>query len=230
VLSIDFESMPRLLQVDPVTSVISIWASNGSTALPFGCSTNTGIAFSSTLGKAVIADYWNSKLRGYAEGDGGAGIVVGTSPVTPSGYYCNMTGIAPDDCAGGWIAYGAGLAGKGGFVPQLADSGCAEPGAGIGLKLSGAVGGSSAVLFVGLAPAAIPFKGGTFLVGATVLTASLPMGGTPGVAGAGALTLPATLPAIPSLSGTSLYLQAGFGDSAAVKGVSLTQGLELEIG
>ena len=230
ILSIDEESMPRLLQVDPVTSVISIWASNGSTSLPFGCSTNTGIAFSSTLGKAVIADYWNSKLRAYAEGDAGVGTVVGTSPVTPSGYYCNMTSVPQGDCAGGWIAYGAGLAGKGGFVPQLAGSGCAEPGAAIGLKLSGAVGGASASLFVGLAPAAIPFKGGTFLVGAVVLTASLPMGGTPGVAGAGAFTLPASLPPIPALSGTSLYLQAGFGDAAAVKGVSLTQGLELAIG
>jgi hypothetical protein len=51
-----------------------------------------------------------------------------------------------------------------------------------------------------------------------------------GVAGAGAFTLPASLPSIPALSGTSLYLQAGFGDAAAAKGVSLTQGLEMAIG
>jgi hypothetical protein len=229
-LCIDEESLPRIVQVDPVTSVISIWAHNGSTSLPFGCSTNTAIAYSSTLGKAVITDYWNGKLRGYAEGDVGAGTVVGTSPATLGGYYSNLTAVPPDDCSGGWIAYGTGLAGKGSFVPQLAGSGCAEPGAGIGLKLSGAVGGASATLFVGLTPAAIPFKGGSFLVGGVVLTAGLPMGGTPGAAGAGSLTLPATLPAIPALSGTSLYLQAGFGDAAAVKGVSLTQGLQMAIG
>jgi hypothetical protein len=35
---------------------------------------------------------------------------------------------------------------------------------------------------------------------------------------------------VPGLTGASIYLQSGFGDAAAVKGVSLTQGLQMEIG
>jgi hypothetical protein len=56
------------------------------------------------------------------------------------------------------------------------------------------------------------------------------VGGAAGAPGAGSLSLPALLPATPSLSGLSLWLQAGFGDAAAVKGVSLTQGLQMAIG
>lgn len=54
--------------------------------------------------------------------------------------------------------------------------------------------------------------------------------GPAGTAGAGALSLPAQLSPNPGSVGLSLYLQAGFLDSAAVQGVSFTQGLELEIG
>jgi hypothetical protein len=133
-------------------------------------------------------------------------------------------------CRGGWLAYGLGLAGKGGFVPRLYGNGCAQIGGSFALKLDQVVGGAGGTLFVGLAQAAVPFKGGSFQVGALVLSVPVAVGGTPGVAGAGSLTLPAALPSLPALQGTSLFLQAGFPDAAAVKGVSLTQGLEIEIG
>lgn len=96
--------------------------------------------------------------------------------------------------------------------------------------LSNAVGGATAALFVGLAKSAVPFYGGTFHVGALQLAVPFAVGETGGVAGAGSLALPATLPAIPALSGASIFLQAAFADATAVFGVSLTQGLELEIG
>ncbi len=233
ILSIDTEVMPRMLLVDPVTSAISVWGSNGDTMIPNGVSTNTGGAYCSTLNKVVMSDYWNSKLRAYAQGStGGPGSVIPTSPVSPTGngYYLNVVAVPPDACTGGWIAYGVGLKGAGDLVPKLIGAGCAEPGASITLKISNAVGGANAALFVGLSQGALPFKGGTFHLGSALLTINLPLGGTPGAAGAGALTLPTSLPALPALAGMSIYLQAACSDAAAVKGVSLTQGLELEIG
>jgi Tol biopolymer transport system component len=131
--------------------------------------------------------------------------------------------------AGGWTAYGAGLAGAGGFVPSLLGTGCPLPGALITLHVEHAVGGAGGTLFVGLGPAALPFKGGSLLV-SPILQAVIGVGGTPGAPGAGGLVLPALLPATPTLSGVSLFLQAAFSDAAAVKDVSLTQGLEMEIG
>jgi Tol biopolymer transport system component len=132
--------------------------------------------------------------------------------------------------AGGWLGYGAGLAGAGGFVPVLFGDGCPTPGALVTLHLEQVVGGASGTLFVGLGPAALPFKGGSLLVSPIVLQALLGVGGAPGAAGAGGLVLPALIPANPLLSGTSLFLQAGFADGAAVQDVSLTQGLQLTIG
>jgi hypothetical protein len=233
ILTIDAEVLPRMLLVDPVTSAISVWGENGDTQSPTGESTNTGGAWTSALGKVVIYDYWNSKLRAYAQGStGGPGAIIAMSPVslTQNGYYLNITAVPPADCTGGWVPYGAGLPGKGGLVPKLSGSGCPEPGASITLDVSSVVGGANAALFVGLSQAALPFKGGTFHVGNLVLMASFPLGGAPGVAGAGSLSLPGVLPAMPALSGTSIFLQGAFGDAAAVKGVSLTQGLEMEIG
>ncbi|HTE06446.1 MAG TPA: hypothetical protein VK824_09635 [Planctomycetota bacterium] len=235
ILCIDDEVLPRLLLVDPVTSAISVWASDGEEqpATGLGWSTTTGAAYTTALNKVVVADYWNIKLRAYAQGaTGGPGTVIATSPaaVNGNGYYVNVTAVPPDACSGGWIAYGTGLAGKGGIVPKLTGGGCAEPGAPITLAVSDAVGGASAMLFIGLAKVALPFKGGTFHVGTLLLSAGLPLGGAPGAVGAGSFSLPTSLPAIPSLTGASLFLQAGIGDAAAAHGVALTQGLELEIG
>jgi len=232
VLTVDTPVMPRMLLVDPVTSAISVWGSNGST-LPMSAYANTpGGAYTAALDQVVIVDYSNAVLRGYAQGSGGGvGNPIATSPAT-SAYWTslNVTAVPPDDCAGGWIAYGLGLKGAGNIVPMLTGAGCPEPGAPITLKLSNAVGGASAALFVGLSKGALPFKGGTFQLGSVLLTLNFAVGGTPGVAGAGALSLPSALPAIPALTGTSVFLQAAFSDAAAVQHVSLTQGLELEIG
>jgi hypothetical protein len=63
-----------------------------------------------------------------------------------------------------------------------------------------------------------------------LLALNVTIGGAAGVAGAGSLTLSAALPAIPALTGASFFLQAAFSDAAAVHAVSLTQGLQLEIG
>ncbi len=229
---VDALVMPRVLQVDPVTSAISVWSNTGDSGPLTSWAQTTGGAYSSALNQVVVVDYNHGTLHGYAQGAlGGPGNVIATNPAL-SGYGTTMqvASVSPDACSGGWIAYGLGLKGAGNQVPELTGSGCPEPGAPITLQLSGAVGGASAALFVGLVQGALPFKGGTFHLGSLLLTVTLPLGGAPGVAGAGSLTLPTALPAIPALKGTSVFLQAAFSDAAAVHGVSLTQGLELEIG
>jgi len=237
ILTIDDEVLPRMLLVDPVTSAITVWGSNGDDnpgpGGGFAWATTTGGAYTSALNKVLVVDQSNTKLRAYAQGStGGPGTVITSSPASwvAGGYYLNVTAVPADACSGGWIPYGVGLKGKGNLVPKLTGAGCAEPGAAITLNISNAVGGASAALFVGLAKGALPFKGGTFHIGTLLLTVNFPLGGAPGVAGAGALALPTALPALPALSGTSLYLQAAFTDAAAAQGVALTQGLELEIG
>ncbi|MGQ0551809.1 MAG: TolB family protein [Planctomycetota bacterium] len=139
----------------------------------------------------------------------------------------DTTGCA---AGGAWLAYGAGLAGADGFVPGLFGSNCPLPGATINLHLDDLVGGASGILFIGVGSASAPFKGGSFLVGGIVLQVPLGIGGTPGQGGAGALDLSAPLPNDPFLSGFSIFLQGAFLDAGAVQGVSLTQGLEMEIG
>jgi len=137
---------------------------------------------------------------------------------------------APATCTGAWTEAGAGLAGAGGAVPALAGTGCPEPGGSITLDVVNGLGGATCVLFAGLAPATTSFKGGTFFVGNIILNLPLPLGGTPGAAGAGALSLPALLPAQPALQGLQLHLQAALQDVAAVQGISLSNGLRMDIG
>ncbi len=235
ILNIDDHELPRMLRVDPVTSAISVWGVNGDDSPSTGnaWATTTAGAYTSALDKVVVVDQSNTKVRAYAQGStGGPGTVITSSPASwgAGGYYLNITAVPPDACSGGWIAYGLGLKGKGNLVPKLTGAGCPEPGAPVTLQLSNAVGGASSVLFVGLSKAALPFKGGTFHVNTLQLSLNLSLGGASGVAGAGALSLPTALPALPALSGISLYLQAGCADAAAVQGVALTQGLQLEIG
>jgi len=223
---------PRMVLVDPATVAMSAFASNGS--YTGAAATNAG-TWSSTLSKAVILDTLTDELREYGAGETGNGTVlvptgVPVSAGGSSGETATLIEIPASTCKGGWIAYGAGLAGKGGFVPRLSGAGCDNIGGSITITLDHAVGSANATLFIGLSKTSVPFKGGSFLVGNVLLSLGLGLGGPPGVAGAGALTLPAALPNDPLLQGVSVFLQAGSQDPAAVKGVSLTQGLELEIG
>jgi hypothetical protein len=221
-----------MLLVDPVTSAISVWGSNGDDLGPDAYANTPCGAYSSALDKVVIVDNF-SNLHAYAQGSaGGPGTGITPTPASLGGMLTSptMISVPPDECTGGWIAYGLGLKGAGEVVPKLTGAGCPEPGSAITLNLSDAVGGANAALFVGLSQGALPFKGGTFHLGSLLLTINFPLGGTPGVAGAGSLSLPSALPATPALTGTSVFLQAAFSDAAAVQDVSLTQGLELAIG
>lgn len=226
--------LPSLLSFDPAAMSFSTFALTGVQAQNDPYILNDGV-WSSALNAALILDTFMDKLRVFAPGSSGNG-----SAITPTGPGVSSIGgtseaeqlaeISPAPCSGAWVPYSVGLAGKGAFVPTLMGTGCPMPGASLTLKVADVVGGAGGTLFVGLASAATPFKGGIFAVGALTLTAGIGVGGASGVAGAGTLNLPAALPANPLLTGVSVYMQCGFSDVAAVKGVSLTQGLQMEIG
>ncbi len=135
--------------------------------------------------------------------------------------------LAGPACDGLLLKYGAGLAGAGGYVPDLGIIGCPDIGSPFTLAINGAVGGASGLLFVGLSQAALPFKGGIFHVGTVALQVPITLGGAPGAWNSGSLALPALL-SDPVLTGVNLYLQAGFVDGDAVQDVSLTNGLRLQ--
>jgi hypothetical protein len=222
---------PRLLTVDPVTLAITPFATNGSY---IGAAASNAACWSSALGKAVILDTFVDTLRAFAAGSTGEGTLIATSIPLSSGGSSGETPaifeVAADPCAGGWIGYGAGLAGAGGIVPTLTGAGCPEPGSAITISMGSIVGGASGVMFLGLAPGALPFKGGTVHLAGVLLTFPLAVGGAPGIAGAGSLVLPVVVPANPALPGLSVFLQNGWSDGAAVKDVSLSNGLQIQFG
>jgi hypothetical protein len=222
---------PRLLSVDPATLAITPFAINNNN---FSAATNAG-TWCSALGKAVILETGSDKLIAFASGEVGVGsalALTGTnvSSSGSSGEIATLIEIEPSSCAGSFNTYGAGLAGAGGFVPRLLGAGCAGVGQNFTLSIDRVVGGAPGALFVGFAKSNLPFLGGTLLVFPIALQIDLSMPGAAGVPNAGALTIPAALPADPMLAGITLDLQAVFADAAAVKGVSMTQGLEIEIG
>jgi len=226
------DAEPRLLSVDPETLTISIFASNG----PYtGAAASNAACWSTAVGKALIFDTFSDVLRAFSLGGSGGGAVISTSiPISSSGSSGEsptMFEVPASPCSGGWIAHGAGLAGAGAIVPTLSGGGCPEQGGALfTILMTSAVGGAHGALFIGLTPGALPFKGGTVHMGSVLLTINLVAGGASGVAGVGGLLLPAAIPALPALSGASVFLQSGWSDAAALHGVSLSNGLELEIG
>jgi hypothetical protein len=195
-----------------------------------------GGVWSAALGRVVILNDGTNLLETYTVGDDGTGSTL-TTDVPVSGF---TSGTAPGNnlfevklggpgCAGLLAKYGTGLPGTGGITPSLGGSGCPDVGSGFAISISGVVGGAGGVMFIGLAQAALPFKGGTFLVGTLALQVPIAVGGTPGAAGAGFLSLPGAI-LDPALIGIDLWLQAGFQDAGAVKGASLTNGLRMQAG
>jgi Tol biopolymer transport system component len=119
--------------------------------------------------------------------------------------------------------YGSGLAGTLG-VPTLVASADPVLGATIDVDLGSSLTTTTAgFLLGGLQPAALPYKGGTLLVSSlfVVVPLSVPAGGR---------ALPFTVPNDPALCGFSFDLQAFEADAGAVRGLSMTPGLELTLG
>ena len=124
---------------------------------------------------------------------------------------------------GTFTPYGAGLKGSGGFVPDLFGSGKVQYGSPISIDLAGGLGGTNGFLYIGLNAAALPFLGGTLLVFPFNAAVPIVLAGQPGVPGDGSFTLTGT----PYITGLSIYLQVLLADPGAVKGVSMSNGLEI---
>ncbi|MCB9508322.1 MAG: hypothetical protein H6697_11745 [Myxococcales bacterium] len=224
--------LSRLLEFDPATFAIAPFASPGYTNMSIDFTLDDGV-WSSRLGKALVLDTFGNKLHAWGAGQSGAGSVitpVGGTFAIPSAEAEQIVEIPAGGCDGAWAPYGKGLAGAGGFVPGFWGEGCPEPGGAITLRVDAVRGGASGVMFFGFSATSVPFRGGQFLVGTLALSANVFVTGAAGVPGDGGLTIPTVLLNDPGISGISLYLQAGFVDAAAVKGVSLTQGVQMEIG
>lgn len=122
----------------------------------------------------------------------------------------------------GWTPAGAGTAGTGGLVPQLALQGKPALGRTPTLALTQALGNTLGVLGVSSAPpGAIPFAGG--LVRLQAPLALVPFA----TSALGAWTAPLAVPNDPALSGASLVAQSLLIDPAATDGLSLSSAIEL---
>lgn len=128
--------------------------------------------------------------------------------------------------------YGAGLAGTGGFVPNLATSGgtnrVGNPN--FAIAVSNGRGGATAVLVISGQSRSIPLLGGTLLVNTNpALSVKIPLvlNGTSGVGGAGFKSVPAQLPT--SLANLDAYCQIAVRDLNAPQGWAFSDGLHFDI-
>lgn len=137
----------------------------------------------------------------------------------------SLDGLAAP-CPGNEL-YGKGCAGSGGFTPLLTVTGCSNQGATINLSIRNTLGGSMALLALGLAPATAPLSANCTLNVAPLLpiTITLPMMGAG--PGNGAISFPTVLPAVGSP--VSITLQALVADGMAPKGIAASNGFRLDV-
>ncbi|MEZ5966988.1 MAG: hypothetical protein R3F56_24330 [Planctomycetota bacterium] len=130
--------------------------------------------------------------------------------------------------------FGRPTAGSGNMAPTLASvGGFPHVGnTGFGLLVTGGLGGAPGAALTSLgASNGIPLLGGTVWIDPVQVVLQFPMAlsgpaNLPGV-GAGAVFLP--LPTSPAVAGLQLYAQALFVDGGAPAGVSMTQGLQVDV-
>ncbi|GJM21999.1 MAG: hypothetical protein DHS20C15_19140 [Planctomycetota bacterium] len=126
------------------------------------------------------------------------------------------------ECAAGVSTYGTGLAGTFG-TPLLSFAFAPSMGVQNSVALSNTSGApTTAWLFLGVAPASLPIKGGTLLVSPFKII-SAPMNSS-------ALVLHPTLPLDLSLCGVSFYLQGLVIDPGAPLGVAFSKALQFQPG
>jgi probable HAF family extracellular repeat protein len=130
------------------------------------------------------------------------------------------------DSDGGFDVYGGGCAGGGGFVPGLWGQGWPQGSGEMSLALTNGEGGAGGLLLVGLDDQTAPFKGCTLSV-LPLTPISLPLLLTPGGPGAGQWGLEFSLP--PAVPMGSIFLQAALIDPGVPSGVTLTNGLRIDL-
>jgi len=131
-----------------------------------------------------------------------------------------------DECPGSIVAYGAGCAGSGGFVPAISLTGCAASGGQLSLRIEHCLGGSTAVLLFGTSQAALPLNGCLLNVWPILpIFPALPLDGAG--PGQGQATLNLTIPA--TMAGVTVTTQAFGIDPGVARGWSNSNGIELVI-
>lgn len=130
----------------------------------------------------------------------------------------------------GFVPYGSGLAGAGGYVPDLAGFGGRGNGdAGYAVEITAGVGFAPGLLLIAGGQASFPLFGGIGLVDFGLLLTAMPLllGGRYGVPGDGELAFDGV--DVTEVVDVSVYLQVLLIDAAAPKGISMTNGLELMV-
>jgi len=221
----------RFLEIDPATLAVSVWAETDFTDLD-------GSVWVPALGGAVAFEDGDNELRLFPKGSSGTGILIPTSVVlgnVTSGV-SSVNGMTDIDllgpgCGGLAKAFGTGLAGTGGAVPNLSAGACPALGATLPLTVTNGLGGSLALLLLGLNTGAVPAYGGTlFALPPFPAIVNVPLGGAAGQGGAGFGSVNLPVPMTPALLGAAIFGQALVADGAAPFGIAFTRGLDLRIG
>jgi hypothetical protein len=135
--------------------------------------------------------------------------------------------FADNTCTSGSIVtYGSGCPGSGGFVTNLAWSGCAQAGVSASIEVGNALGGSPVFLLFSGAAAMIPFGSCDILVDLNFALVSSSLTGSG--AGNGSLSLPVTAPA--ASAGKTAYIQAWVLDLGLGFTTVSSNGLEVTFG
>jgi Tol biopolymer transport system component len=124
--------------------------------------------------------------------------------------------------------FGVGLAGAGGFVPHLyGDDGSGFFGATVHIR--DGLGFAHGLLWIGLATSDVTIFGGHFYVdlGSFFVPVPILLDGVVAVPGDGSLDIPAG--DLTPFAGITCYVQLALIDPAAVKGISLSNALELDL-
>jgi subtilisin family serine protease len=127
------------------------------------------------------------------------------------------------------MAYGAGLPGTGGNVPQIGSPFGQLPTVGstnFSVTVNNALPNASAVFVAGIAPAAIPYAGGQILIDVGTFNILFPVT----INGAGQAQMPFFISGNPAFAGAHIYCQWVVIDPGAVLGKALSGGLEVVIG
>jgi len=125
--------------------------------------------------------------------------------------------------SGGFIQYGAGIEGSGQFTPVLSGAGSLVYGTSAKVELSQGKGGAYGLILLGQSAGNIPFAGGTLLTFPVKAAIPTTLSGSPGAPGAGEFSIPFDV----NIMGCSVFLQVFLADVGAVKGISMSNGLEI---
>lgn len=133
--------------------------------------------------------------------------------------------FAADNCLP--QAYGAGCPGTGGFIPALSVLNCPAAGGPISVLLDQALGGSSALLLIGLGQGQIAVGQGCSVLVSPILPAilTLPLGG--GGAGNGTVLLNGVIP--PAAAGLTFTLQTAVIDGGTILGAAFSNGVQIDV-